>query len=285
MTIEHLSWKTNLERTTDIRVLEFADEVFLYERREVTKSISGRLPEKPTTTFVQGVIDQASVEAIKRGLINDVAQFDVTLGTKPDADYVPLMISDKGLKVIRIEGHPFTAHKVLENLTQSGDLVRKGGGQSFIDLFNNGFSAGNVFFASVKDYSIVDLTGKPIVVPSRFSYLEGLSSEYYDIDRVLEVVLNNPEVEVHEQYGNAKYVLPDYGDPDAPTRYGLTLTWRPTKKSWDKLLTSAAEKGVETKFVHFRAYDLLKQHDVLGIASAAYRAELEPEEEVSGPTL
>lgn len=278
MSVEYISWKTNLERSTDIRVLEFADQVYLYERREITKPINGRVPEQPAMTFVQGVADWSSIESVKLGRFDDVVPFDPTLGSKPGADYVPMMISDRGLEVIRTEGHPFVHHKVLEKLTQSGDLVRKGEGKSFIDLFDKGLTARNVFFASVKDSSIVDLRGTPIIMPSKFSYLEGLSSKYYDIDRVLGILKENPEVEVlQDQYGKEKQFVPNYGDPDELTRYGLSIIWRPTKESWDKLLASAAEKGAQAKFVHFRSYDLLAQYDVLGIASAECRAELEAE--------
>jgi hypothetical protein len=282
MSIDHISWNTNLERSTDIRILEFADQVYLYERRDITRPVDGRVPELPATTFVQGVADCSSIESVKLGMFDDVVAFDPTLGSKPGADYVPMMISDKGLEVIRLEGHPFSHHKVLEKLAQSGDLVRKGG-FSFIDLFQKGFTAKNLLFASVKDHSIVDLTGTPIVVPSRFSYLEGLSSEHYDLDRVLEIVAEDPEVEIHhDQFGKAKHVIPNYGDPDEPTRYGVTLTWRPTSESWGKLLAAAADRGEEAKFVSFRSYDLLKTHDVLGLDAGGCRVDFE---ETSGLTF
>jgi hypothetical protein len=284
MSVDHISWTTSLERKTDIRVLEFADQVYLYERREVTKPLNGKVTEQPTSTFVQGVADWASIEAVKLGRFDDVVPFDPTLGVKPGADYVPMMISEKGLEVIRLEGHPFSDHKVLEKLTQSGDLVRKGG-TSFIDLFDKGFSARNVFFASVKDHSIVDLRGKHIVVPYRFSYLDGLSSDNFDLDRVLEIVGSNPEVEIHTQYMSQKSPIPNYDDRDAPTRYGLTLTWRPSRESWDQMMATAAEQGVEVSFGGFRSYELLTKHDVLGIASVKCTQEMEPEDEENSFTL
>jgi hypothetical protein len=239
-------------------------------------------------SFVQGVADWSSIESVKLGRLDEVGSFDPTFGLKPGADYVPMMISDRGLEVIRTEGHPFVKYDVLEKLTKSGDLVRRGEGKSFIDLFERGFTARNVFFASVKDSSIVDLRGKPIAMPSKFSSLEGLQSEWYDLDQVLEILKENSEVEIFkDEYGREKLFVPTYGDPDEPTRYGLVVTWRPTKETWDKLLTDLTEKGVETRFVHFRAYDLLKIHDVLGIASAERKVDLDEEldEELSGLTM
>lgn len=284
MSIDHISWKTNLERTTDIRVLEFADQVYLYERREITTPINGKVPEQPAMTFVQGVAGWSSIGSVKLGRFADVVPFDPTLGSKPGADYVPMLISDRGLEVIRTEGHPFANYKVLENLTKSGDLVRKGEGTSFIDLFEKGLTARNVFFASGKDSAIVDLRGTPIIMPYRFSYLEGLSSSYYDIDRALEILKENPEVEVmKDEYGQEKHIVPSYGDPDEPIRHGVSIIWRPTKESWGKLLASAEEKGAEAKFVHFRSRDLLTEYDVLGVASAECSDDLEAE--ASGLTL
>jgi len=210
MSIDHISWKTNLERTTDIRVLEFADQVYLYERREIVTPLNSRIPEKPVETFVQGVVDGTFLDAIKRGQLDDVVPFDPTLGSKADAGYFPMLISDRGLEVIRVEGHPFAHHNVLEKLTKSGDLVRKGGA-SFIDCLQNGFSEKNIFFASVQDHSIVDLLGTPIAVPFQFSYLEGLSSDRYDLGRVLDVVKENGDVEIHRnRYGIAEQLIPNY---------------------------------------------------------------------------
>jgi hypothetical protein len=277
MNIDQISWKTNLERATEIRVLEFADQVYIYERREVTQPINGGVPERPVTTFEQGVVGSASVEAVKLGLFEEIVPFDPTLGEKAGADYVPMMISDKGLETIRVEGHPFSHHEVFVKLTQSGDLVRKNEA-SFIDLFEKNFTAKNVFFVSVKDHSIVDLNGVPIVVPFRFSYLEGLSSESYDLDRVLEVVAENPEVEIgRDRWGSEKTAIPNYDDEDAPRRYSLWLNWRPTADSWGKLLANAEERGMGSKFVSFRAYDLLTTHDVLGLTAAGCRLDLERE--------
>lgn len=286
MSVSKISWTTKLERTTDIRYLEFGDQLYLYERREITKPVDGRVPEIPAMTFVQGVADWSSIESVKLGRFDDVGPFDPTFGKKPGSDYVPMMISDRGLEIIRTDGHPFTRYEVLDKLTKSGDLVRKGEGQSFIDLFDRGFSARNVFFASVKDSSIVDLSGKPIVMPTRFSSLDGLHSENYDLDQILKIIKQNPEIEVFkDEYGREKLFVPTYGDPDEPTRYGLSVIWRPTKATWDKLLADLAEKNIETRFVHFRAYDLLKHHDVLGIASAEREPDLDEELEDDMPGL
>ena len=286
MSVSKISWTTKLERTTDIRFLEFADQLYLYERRQITKPVDLSDPEMPGVTFIQGVADWSSIESVKLGRLDDVGPFDPTFGKKPGSDYVPMMISDRGLETIRVEGHPFIRYEVLEKLSKSGDLVRKGQSQSFIDLFERGFSAKNVFFASVKDSSIVDLRGKPIVMPTTFSSMDGLHSENYDLDQILEILEKNPEIEVFkDSYGQKKVFVPTYGDPDEPTRYGLSLIWRPTRGTWDKLLSNLAEKGIETKFVHLRAYDLLKNYDVLGIASAERRADLDEELEDDTPGL
>ena len=154
----------------------------------------------------------------------------------------PVFIFPEGIERIQKEGHFLEHQSLMEELIESGSL-KLINSDNFFDAKSN---LDDLYFFATYDHSFLDHKGVPVPYAIRFEYINsGLHNGIYDLEAVVDVLKENPEIEfVRGRFSNEIIQnIPGYNICFAGEESDrcLEILWRPSKESWSNLLERVSE--------------------------------------------
>lgn len=159
--------------------------------------------------------------------------------------YFPFFLTPAGKTVFSESYVPMVDSKVRKELAEKGDLILPDANVDFVGIAaERGFTAADLCFFNMGDYTMIDVQGVPLRAGIRFNDMTSrITDAYYDLESVVEALKDNPEIRfVPDRYETGPICpLPSYNATE-DERFHLPFIWEPSDSSWKSLL---AELGFD----------------------------------------
>jgi hypothetical protein len=180
---------------------------------------------------------------------------------------VPMLATAELLEIARREGNPVITSKIYDRVTKSG-LLHTTDKSNLVQSLGEEMDFENIIFFAVHDYSLVDVRGRPVPRALKFDYMEGgLANDRFDLEKVAEVLAENPEVEIvtDRRGGNSAISeIPYYNAHDGRDQQ-IQLVWRPSDESWDSMLGMLGFDPKQPEHLRIKPETVISDVDFFGI--------------------
>lgn len=268
--INSVSFAEKLVQTTRITYSTVSAGLSVYGVWKST-DVEGATEKSKPSLVKEGFVDDENLAKLLQGDL-DVEHFE-PIKSDRERKFNPILLSSEGREYVRQHGNPVYP-KNWEALSEKGMLRFSGKGNPWVHVVQSGFGLDDLHFISLNEHSVVDRSGRPIPMAFMFEYGDSrLSNDNYDLDKVCALLADNPEVEiVPDRYGNKIQSIPSFNRSEEST-HCLELKWVPSDKNWDKFLEGVAVDATGRKQTRFRPWELLNEHDVLGLQAGGCRTD------------
>lgn len=214
-------------------------------------------------TVRQGVVDEENLDNLVSN--REFKPFQPYEVPEEVGRLTTMLATPEAFEIMRRDGHLFDS-RIYDRLIE-GELLFTSSASNLPEVLADGMDAENIVFFASYDHSVVDYRGWPIPMAMRVNYLDGgVTNGRYDLEKVAEVLKENPEVEILVSGSRNSPIspIPSYNasnEADAQIQF----LWRPSGESWERMLLALGFNPDHPSHLRIRPEDVIEAIDFFGI--------------------